>query len=284
MKTSMDSANFLPELADDSAGNSVDAIYVAIKRLWGIDSPALFFRTLATVPEGLASCWAVIEPYAAGGRLQAQALGLADHVHLCLFEQGFETHGPRPRLVAEEWGHIENALASYNRANPKNLMAVAILSMQSGAPIEELQSIDETTWLPPEPLILSSSMIRPEDIEPESAKAIARLSDLPAKAFDSQKQGILMPSLYRHLARYPTFLTYAADVLHSGKNRTLVSALVESTRSRALSKATEMTGRAISSRTPFSIEIENLTAQFLEKIPEMVVMGIFLRGLVHANN
>lgn len=280
MITPAKSGIFLPEIDDGMAGETVEATYREIKRLWGIDSPALFFRTLATLPDGLAACWQVIRPFAESGLLHTAALGLVHHTQSRLLGQGFTVGEPRPTVTQEQKGHIQNALASYNRANPQNLMAAAILSVHGSASDERPLALTSVAWQPPSVLTLSTAMLHPEEIPLASTNAIARLSDLGCSGGAARQDVALMPSLYRHLARYPTFMSYAAEVLHSASNREVADEAIENTRSQALLYATQLIQDPSTPKSQFPDEVERLIVRFVQKIPEMVVMGIFLRGLL----
>jgi hypothetical protein len=288
MKDADSRAAFLAEVPDGAASADLNAIFSDIKRLWAIDSPALFFRALAAIPGALPQCWKVLATHASSGHMQQAATAVTTMVESRLTTCNFEQISTESLcLSGVEWGHIENALASYNRANPMNLMAVAILTVRgAGSPNERPCTADQSVWQPSEKLALSTTMLGVESIGAVALESIDRL------ALDSDRnpdtvscvapRAALVPSLYRHLARYPAFLRFAAEVLDSGHLRQQLAGLVDSARVVALERADAILApsRLSSQRIGFSDDVDSLVRRFLVKVPEMVVMGVFLRRLI----
>lgn len=277
-------AKYLPEIDDGAAPAEVDAVYSEIKRLWGVDSPALFFRTLATIPNGLTLCWDVLEPFAASGRLQREANAIAAHTSVGLDARRLASKEiESAAFTVEQRAHILNALASYNRANPMNLMAAATLDACGACDVSRPRVLPVAGWVPEPPLYLSTPMLEPSAIAPDAQDAIKALSAVAVGKDTVGGQAVLMPSLYRHLAYFPQFLRFAAEVVHAQDNRGHLSELIASVREEALGRANALRAEALAraERVPFPVEVQEIIQRFTRKIPEMVVMGRFLRGLLN---
>ncbi len=193
----------LLEVSDADAPESVRAIYRDIRRLSGVPMVALIFRHIATYPEIFEEVWKSIGPLLRGGRIQDAAWRIAKPVSLS---------EPLPRLEAaardilglagQDLERVQNTLDAYNRANPVNLLAILSLlaRVQSDAPAVAPQKGDE--WRPP-PAIPGPL---PQMVAPEAMAPSLRWLINDFGFGDRSKLDPVVPSLFRHLARWPKYL------------------------------------------------------------------------------
>ena len=209
----------LPEIPECRATGSTAAIFADIKSCLQVPMVNLIYRHLATVPAGLEWAWCSIRPVVVDGTVPSAA----DRLTRVLRDGGLlpalGVSSAIGRLTADPdaANQVKRILDSYNVANPQNLIIVLSLlelltserqpnallpvaEFNAGSPSRGDGSRDSA--LPP--------MIDPSDIAAPIVELIASVG-----VGRGGHEEVIIPSLYRHLARWPQFLVEELDRLNS---------------------------------------------------------------------
>ncbi len=193
------------EIAEADATGRTREIYDDFKASIGLPMVNLVYRHMATTPGCLEWAWALLRPHFVGGALAREAERLL--AGLDLGEQwSIARHELRDAGVdAAAQSAITWTLEAYNRANPMNLIAMAVLAreLEDRAPDGE-EAPPETGPLPPRPISALPPMV---DISALPRETQDVLGVLAAQA--GVGGTAVVPTLYRHLTEWPGYLDIA---------------------------------------------------------------------------
>lgn len=230
----------LAEVAESEATGTTAEIFADIKVCLEVGTVNLVYRHLATAPAALEWAWCSVRPLVVDGTVDAAARQMVSSVETGQIVDELISRIPRSVLAAaRDSDDIRRVLHSYNHANPQNLIIVlglqALLrdaARDAAIPArfsatQRAESAEPVAALPP--------MIDPGQLDPALVELISALSvDRPGR-----REPVLVPSLYRHLARWPDFLLSVLTVLASPSSLghlTSTQASLE-TRARACAQA-----------------------------------------------
>jgi len=267
------------EIPESEATGTVRELYDDMKATMNIGMINLIYRRMATADGLLEWVWDAVRPVLASGDVERAAL---------LLESGLDWPSmpeiPAPALPLLGLGSPEidtliRVLDDYNRGNSLNLFLLTAFAerLKSGGSWEEVP--DATVDVP---------SANPQDLPPiiamsDMSKEIASLVRVLSAPIALANKPMI-PSLFRHLARWPGYLALVSPhIIHmigSGKLST-VSSIV---RNRAIGFAPDL-GKKI--RVPVGLKTpgEAIQAYWLDQwqsytskpIPEMIVIGYALR-------
>ena len=267
------------EIPESEATGTVRELYDDMKATMNIGMINLIYRRIATADGLLEWVWDAVRPVLASGDVERAAL---------LLESGLDWPSmpeiPAPALPLLGLGSPEietliRVLDDYNRGNSLNLFLLTAFaeSLKSGGSWEEVP--DATVDVPSAKPQDLPPIVAMSDMSKETASLVRVLSAPIALANKP-----MIPSLFRHLARWPGYLALVSPhIIHmigSGKLST-VSSIV---RNRAIGFAPDL-GKKI--RVPVGLKTpgEATQAYWLDQwqsytskpIPEMIVIGYALR-------
>jgi hypothetical protein len=273
-----DSNGRLPELPEAQATGGKREIYEEIKTLCGVPIVALIYRHLATIPEGLEWTWALLRPAMASGLLQERAWQLADQIEIPPIL-------PVPRaalrvvgISPQDQASITEVITAFNRANPVNIMALRCLYLHltdGGAGVEK-PGLPMRDWSPPPMPSPLPPMVDPNDMQPALRELVASF-----KNRGDSKESPLWPSLYRHLAQWPSLLAIVAVILKPHFDR--IDQAAARFRTEIDLAAAELAGSMARPREIASPnaaqrqQLQSAIGSFTLMIPEMVVIGAMLQ-------
>ncbi len=193
----------VPAITEAQASGETALIFADLRATLGVGVVNLIWRHIATFPGALPWAWATVKPvYVSGGvALEAQ------HLKAGLSIPALPAW---PRSVVrcagiDEAGEtsIRRILASYNRSNAMNLVALSALARRiDGAPAD--------TRITPVPAGQSREaaiegalpkLLTLDEVAADTADLIRRINLL-----GDRDQGRILASMYRHLAHWPGFL------------------------------------------------------------------------------
>lgn len=273
-------ATFLAETPfEDGAQDEHGAIFREIASLTGVGGPALLFRTLSTLPGVLEWSWGLLRPLAISGRLQETAWALAREVEPlpapAIMPEALRVSGIDEAAARE----IRTIIAAFNRANPFNLICAGILRLVMERGAEESggeASSHRNGWTPPATLKPSVPAIRPQDMDPDTLALVMALGCRDRR----DGEPMLVPTLYRHLARWPGYLALASLIVPPAFESGEVGRRIDALRARAGEETAGFAAEARQSAPRPDADALGETARTLErfshKIPEMVVVGRLL--------
>ncbi|HIB56525.1 MAG TPA: hypothetical protein EYO53_06040 [Alphaproteobacteria bacterium] len=267
------------EIPESEATGTVRELYDDMKATMNIGMINLIYRRMATADGLLEWVWDAVRPVLASGDVERAAL---------LLESGLDWPSmpeiPAPALPLLGLGSPEidtliRVLDDYNRGNSLNLFLLTAFAerLKSGGSWEEVP--DATVDVPSAKPQDLPPIVAMSDMSKETASLVRVLS-----APISLANKPMIPSLFRHLARWPGYLALVSPhIIHmigSGKLST-VSSIV---RNRAIGFAPDL-GKKI--RVPVGLKTpgEAIQAYWLDQwqsytskpIPEMIVIGYALR-------
>lgn len=267
------------EIPESEATGTVRELYDDMKATMNIGMINLIYRRMATADGLLEWVWDAVRPVLASGDVERAAL---------LLESGLDWPSmpeiPAPALPLLGLGSPEidtliRVLDDYNRGNSLNLFLLTAFAerLKSGGSWEEVP--DATVDVPSAKPQDLPPIVAMSDMSKETASLVRVLSAPIASANKP-----MIPSLFRHLARWPGYLALVSPhIIHmigSGKLST-VSSIV---RNRAIGFAPDL-GKKI--RVPVGLKTpgEAIQAYWIDQwqsytskpIPEMIVIGYALR-------
>lgn len=267
------------EIPESEATGTVRELYDDMKATMNIGMINLIYRRMATADGLLEWVWDAVRPVLASGDVERAAL---------LLESGLDWPSmpeiPAPALPLLGLGSPEidtliRVLDDYNRGNSLNLFLLTAFAerLKSGGSWEEVP--DATVDVPSAKPQDLPPIVAMSDMSKETASLVRVLSAPIALANKP-----MIPSLFRHLARWPGYLALVSPhIIHmigSGKLST-VSSIV---RNRAIGFAPDL-GKKI--RVPVGLKTpgEAIQAYWIDQwqsytskpIPEMIVIGYALR-------
>lgn len=258
---------YLREVTENSASGEIARIYREIRRLSAVPFVALIYRHLASIPEALESVWRAVAPLLESGELQECAWRIGTRAWP---GPGAETSDHVRALGSGSLLSLGDVLDAYNRANPVNFAIVSLLKAtpQAGGPTP---SANPRVWTPP-PMISALPPIAPiADLPPEVREcvdAFAKRSepDMPA----------MVPTLYRHLAHWPSVLAFAQDEVLPRLAAGTFAPAIDRFRAAIQFEAAKLRGGSPIADAPLQRRLTPVLDRFSAVIPEMVVVGNFL--------
>lgn len=266
----------LRELSEADASGNTRAIYGEIKSLCGVPMVALIYRHLATIPGALEWAWALLRPVLAAGIVQERAKEFACRADIPSIHAIPRAALRVAGIMEADETTITAILDAYGRANPINILALRCLALHlHGLSANATDRPGVRSWSAPRELPLLPAMINPQDMEP----AVRELVLLLAERGESTASGV-WPSLYRHLARWPNMISFAAIIVMPEFRS--IDAAAARLRGDVVVAAKELAGLMVPVPNivpPIALHrAQLLTAidSFTSRIPEMVVIGELL--------
>ncbi|MDD9876224.1 MAG: hypothetical protein OXR84_02145 [Magnetovibrio sp.] len=268
----------LSELMEADAPPEKKAIYAEVRACCRTPMVALIYRHLGSLDGVLEWAWGALGPAMRSGVLPAAAAEVADATPQLDVTPYDAAAVAAFDLRQMDRDAIRYVIGGYHAANPCNILAVltlhALLAEPEGhgtpAPLPVPGATVPGQVLPPLP-----PMVAPADLPP----AVDLLR--PKKAGEVG----LVPSLYRHLAHWPAWLSDAAEsriapLYAAGEIDRAGSALRSLADERAAIMAAEARAHDGAAGRPVGADREKLRdtlAAFVETIPAFIVVGQVLK-------
>ena len=193
----------VPAITEAAATGETALIFADLRATLGVNVVNLIWRHIATFPGALPWAWATVKPVYVSGRvaMEAQRLkaclsipALPDWPNAVLRCAGIDAAGE---------ASIRRILASYNRSNAMNLVALsALVRCIDGAPADT-QTATAFPEQPQEAAIDGAlpKLLTLDEVAADTADLVRRINLL-----GDRDQGRILASMYRHLAHWPGFL------------------------------------------------------------------------------
>ncbi len=265
-----------PEITEAEAPRETAALYADIKAAMGVGMVNLIYRHMASMPDCLPWAWAALRPVFASGDFgraaEAMVAGLDPPPAPPVPRRALRVVG----VDEKSEGTIRRIIGDYNRGNSLNIFAMAALRhwLQAGAPDGAVPAADGETPEPPPDL---PPIIPLDGMAPDLGNLVVELS-APIAPSDHP----MIPSLYRHLARWPGFLALIAAPLLQATAGDMVGARAEAARARAEATAPDLAALLSASGAPPPTQqhrdslAATLSAYIPGPIARMVVLGHLL--------
>ncbi len=266
---------YLAEITTEAATGEIARIYEDIRRLTGGPLVALIYRHLATLPGALEAVWQAVSPLLGSGELQEGAWQIARGAW----------DGPVPvsgagvqALAAQDRRRACDVIDAYNRANPVNYAVVCVLrasrrTASGGRRAREAAS----AWTPPRRIPSIAPIPAMDALDGRTRPWV----DLFAKAA-APGEPVLVPTLYRHIAHWPAVLELAAREvaprLHRGSFDPAIRRFEADL--AGFAAATVRQHGTVIDASLMTPALDEVLVRFAAVIPELVVVGHFLRAVL----
>ena len=264
---------YIAEIPVESATGEVARIYAEIRRLTGGPLVALFYRHLAALPGALEAVWQSVSPLLETGELQEGAWSLSRGAWTGPVPDGALQGMDRTALA-----HAGGVVDAYNRANPVNFALMLVVRATGRAqPAASAASVARGAWTPPTPLPGIASIPRMDTLDARTRLLVDAFGKSGAPG-----EPVLVPTLYRHIAHWPALLDRVSRlVLPRLADGTFVPA-IHAFRDGIARLADDLVARCAPARHPLldTPDVNEVFERFAPVIPEMVVVGHFLRTVL----
>ena len=267
------------EVPESDATGLIRELYDDIKVTMNIGMINLVYRRMASVDGVLEWFWHAVRPVLVSGEIDRALSSLTADLDWRVVPEVSASSLSSLNLGDREMEDLIRVVEDYNRGNSLNLLLLTAFAerLKSGGPIAEVTNtpkkhpLVEPLGLPP---ILAMS-----DMSQETASLVRALS-----APISPLHQPLIPSLFRHLARWPEFLAFVSPYLTHMINSGEVSRMSNVLQDCAEDWAPDI-GRkieiSVDATTPDEVVqkfwIGECQAYTSKPIPEMIIVGHSLR-------
>ncbi len=271
--------SYLAEITTEAATGETARIYEEIRTLTGGPLVALIYRHLATLPGALEAVWRSVAPLLGTGELQSHAWEIAANA--------WAGKVPAPSSgVCDMRGvsiaHARDVIDAYNRSNPVNYMLVCVIraaaaQAQPRAARAGTGAANRAPWSPPTRIGSIASIPALDALSP---RARALVEPFAKSAGDGAP--MLVPTLYRHITHWPALLSMTAREIAPRLENGEFAPAIRTFRA-AIGDAAARLARdhaVIADPVLATPEMIAVFERFGEVIPEMVVVGQFLRRVL----
>ncbi len=272
----------ISEILERDATGETARIYSEIRRLWGVPNVTTIVRHVASIEGCLEWLWASIEPAHLCGDFQEAALALTDTAAI-------EPLPPLPLLGLRAMGvdapsaqQIRDVYAAYDRNNRPNILFVCTLQRLLRVEISRPEGYTpkRSGWLPPAELPPLVKMVEADEM-PAATLALAQA----VGSWGFPEGTDFLPGVYRHLANWPAYMTYAGSSLwprlESGEVLRAGESIADAAGAAADSLVTKLPEPPGDLRPPRAEQTATLLTvldSMTQKIPEMIVVCKLLGG------
>ena len=196
----------VPAVREDEAEGEIASLFADIRTQLGTSSVNLVWRHLATFPGALPWCWGAITPLYRCGALASQARDFRRSLQGPVLPELPPEVRKAFGLDAEDVARIRATLHGYHASCTMNILALNALRLfmdgSAPAPRSAASSLDPAGH-PDEPPAIKTMARFPDpgDVAPHVVDLAWRLN-----ALGERGDGMILASLYRYLANWPSFL------------------------------------------------------------------------------
>ena len=271
--------SYLAEITTEAATGETARIYEEIRTHTGGPLVALIYRHLASMPGALEAVWRSAAPLLATGELQARAAEIAANAWAGKVPS--PSAGVRD-MRAASLAHARDVVDAYNRSNPVNYMIVCVIRAAASRPQAPgarpaADTAQRAPWLPPSRIGSIASIPALDALSPRARAQV----DTFAKSGHNGAP-MLAPTLYRHIAHWPALLSMTVREVAPRLERKEFASAIDAFQA-AISAAAAHLARDHAVAADPILETPRMTAvfeRFSQVIPEMVVVGHFLRRVL----
>ena len=273
----------LPEISAADASPEIKAIYDRIMTLTGVGSPALIYRHFAVFPGFLEWVWEVIGPELENGHLVREAPAAARRIEQISLPSMSKQDLADCGLSASDIQLLAAMFATYNRMNPVNLGLITAIRMIIAGEIDKTQNaVTLPHAAPAEP---ATTMKLPAPINLSDMDSDVQETLLEISSSIPSTHGIVIPTLYRHLAIWPDLMRQVAPVIATAIANGEVHEKMKKTKEIIDPLTQEIIGRALArdlgpAPIPDAAKMVETLDSFLVTIPQLIVLTLGLEKVV----
>ena len=264
-------------ITEASATGENAAVFADIRQVLGVGVVNLIWRHLATVEGALPWAWQALRPLYADGSVIAEAAALRHEVALPPMPpiQGdvYAGLGLRPGDLTA----IRSVLTAYDHTN--GMAVVALTALRAHLDGRTPKDAKAARPIPASPSlrILLPKLLDLAEMPPEIAALVTALN-----GFGTQRHDAVLASMYRHLAHWPSYLSFAWLLLAPLDADGRLGAAIDQARRATMAPADRMLVRLIESTAlpppRLAAKINETIEPFVgDVIIKMLVICSFLR-------
>jgi hypothetical protein len=194
----------VPAITEAAATGETAAIFADIRQMLGVDVVNLIWRHLATIDGALPWAWGTLRPLYADGSVRREATALRGELALpsmrAIPADVFAGLGLQPGDLTA----IRDILAAYDHTNAMAMVALSALCAHlEGHPQRDARPA-EPRPAPPMPRTSLPRLLNLTDMQAGTAALVTALNE-----FGTRRPGAVLASMYRHLAHWPSYLSFA---------------------------------------------------------------------------
>ncbi|MEC9102154.1 MAG: hypothetical protein VX491_12975 [Pseudomonadota bacterium] len=227
----MISSDPVPAVIESEATGEIKEIFDDIKNVTGVDVVNLVWRRLAITKDALCSVWDVLRPVYKSGLVNHRAYEFRKQLVLPELPKLHDNIFLASGIDSLAKLTIINVLASYNRTNSVNLIAlqatlIRLTSEETVENNERFEKYGEDSLLPLPRLPAMS------DFDPNINSLVEELNLI------GEEDGTVIASMYRHLAYWPSYLALIRVLLEPLASTGQINAAIEMARQQSVTEAT----------------------------------------------
>lgn len=264
-----------PAITEAAATGETAAIFADIRQVLGVDVVNLIWRHPATIDGALPWAWGTLRPLYADGSVIGEATAL--HKELAL--------PPIPAIPAEvfaalglgsdDMATIRDVLAAYDHTNAMAVLALTALRARLNGRTPSDSTAAEPMTTAAAARIGLPKLLDLTDMQAGTAALVTTLN-----GFGTRRPGSVLASMYRHLAHWPSYLSFAWLLLAPLDSDGRLEGAIEQARHATSVRADRLLVRLAASPPPpaqaaaISTAIEPFAGDVIVK---MLVICAFLR-------
>jgi hypothetical protein len=266
----------VPAITEAAATGEIAAIFGDIRQVLGVDVVNLIWRHLATIDGALSWAWGTLRPFYVDGSVQREATALHGELALpsmrTIPADVFTGLGLRPGDLTA----IRDILAAYDHTNATAMVALSALRahLEGHRPRDVRPA--EPRPAPPVPRTNLPRLLTLADMQAGTAALVVAQNGL-----GTRRPGAVLASMYRHLAHWPSYLSFAWLLLAPLDADGRLATAIQKAERAALARASRLPVRLSGSAAPPSALARKISAAvepFVgDVIVKMLVICAFLR-------
>jgi hypothetical protein len=266
----------VPAIAEAAATGETAALFADIRQVLGVDVVNLIWRHLATIDGALPWAWGTLRPFYMDGSVHREAMtlhgGLALPAMRAIPADVFAGLGLRP----DDLTAIRDILAAYDHTNAMAAVALSALRACLDGHARRDAQPAEPRPVPAAPRTKLPRLLDLTDMRAETAALVMALN-----GFGTRRSGAMLASMYRHLAYWPAYLSFAWLLLAPLDADGRLATAIQQVPRAALARADRLPVRLGGSAAPppaLAARISAAIEPFVEDvIVKMLVICAFLR-------
>lgn len=273
----------LPEISAADASFDTKEIYDQIMTLTGVGSPALIYRHFAVFPGFLEWVWDIIGPELQNGHLVREAPAAVRRMEPISLPSMSKQDLADCGLSTSDIQLLAAMFATYNRMNPVNLGLITAIRMIIAGQVDKTKKIVSLPSAAPAEPATTMKLPAPINLGDMDTDVQETLLDISSSIPNTN--GVVIPTLYRHLAIWPDLMRRLApgiaDAIASGD----VHKKMEKTKETIDPLTQEIIGRALARNlgpapVPDPAKMVETLDSFLVTIPQLIVLTLGLEKVV----
>lgn len=269
----------VPAITEAAAKGETAAIFADIRQVLGVDVVNLIWRHLATIDGALPWAWGTLRPLYVDGSVRREAMALhgelAPPPMRAIPAEVFAGLG----LRADDLTAIRDVLAAYDYTNAMAMVALSALRARLDGNVQRDAQPAEPRPVPAARRTRLPRLLDLSDMPAETAALVMALN-----GFGTRRSGAVLASMYRHLAHWPSYLSFAWLLLVPLEADGRLAIAIQQAQRAALARADRLPIRLGGSAAPpppaLAARISTAIEPFVgDVIVKMLVICAFLRGV-----